>query len=804
MESTNNDVFRFMAVRPVQRVSELTIRDRQISLQQLPNGKKLNISSMESISVDKEPVLTLGSIDELSSSVKLPQIDQYLLSKGDRPTLKDLIQEIKDLSKKSPKELIETKDYNNDRSQVAATLMLLLVDPAGREDFRDLMLRYMQVFGLIEYIALYTGTALTADDIFNFLLDGFVVLPQIFNAPANALARTPGVADLKVVRQKLVGYEAGEIAYIENVLKGEKREREHRREDVREETFLRETENTAETSSDLQSTERFELQKETSSVISEDSQLTAGASISASYGPVSASANLGYATSNSKQESENTSSNYARDITQRSSSRIQERVREVRTTRTLRRIEEINKHTIDNNKQGSTNIAGIYRWVDKIYEAQVFNYGKRLLLEFVVPEPAAFYKYAFDSKTPQGITVQNPEEPMISVRIDNEIVKKRLSPSDITRTNYLNYVAQYLVRDVDAPPDESKVVDFAWEERATSATGETGFNQGTPGRKLHRAKREIDIPSEYSVNNIKGKMYVTDFPPIYLAISGSPMTVTGAAPNFSFDSGNSVTGQIDKLSVALFLENAWGFSCSFAVKVILTKEAFEKWQLKTYEAIMTAYFELKSQYDEQVAASKIQQGAQIRGRNPLQNRAIERTEIKKSIVSMLTQQNFDGNPLEGKAIVPDSETDPSPRIKFEVAEKERDFIQWFEQAFEWEQMTYVYYPYFWGDKSNWSQALEGDDADPLFSAFLQAGAARVIVPVRLGFGKAMSLYLATGIIWRGTQLPQVNAPLYVSIVQELQEQQQADAKGVAEGKPWEVRLPTTLTILQESSELPKL
>ena len=39
-------------------------------------------------------------------------------------------------------------------------------------------------------------------------------------------------------------------------------------------------------------------------------------------------------------------------------------------------------------------ISGIYRWVDKIYEAQVYNYGLReALIEVVVPEPAALLRY---------------------------------------------------------------------------------------------------------------------------------------------------------------------------------------------------------------------------------------------------------------------------------------------------------------------------------------------------------------------------------------------------------------------------
>ena len=54
-------------------------------------------------------------------------------------------------------------------------------------------------------------------------------------------------------------------------------------------------------------------------------------------------------------------------------------------------MEEINKHVLADVPPSPGNITGVYRSVDKKYRAQVYNYGIRILLEFLVPEPAAFY-----------------------------------------------------------------------------------------------------------------------------------------------------------------------------------------------------------------------------------------------------------------------------------------------------------------------------------------------------------------------------------------------------------------------------
>ena len=61
--------------------------------------------------------------------------------------------------------------------------------------------------------------------------------------------------------------------------------------------------------------------------------------------------------------------------------------------------EEVNTHGFDNT-EGTEHAVGVYRWLDKLYQGQVKNYGKRLMFEMVVPEPAAFHKYAKSQPRP--------------------------------------------------------------------------------------------------------------------------------------------------------------------------------------------------------------------------------------------------------------------------------------------------------------------------------------------------------------------------------------------------------------------
>lgn len=122
-------------------------------------------------------------------------------------------------------------------------------------------------------------------------------------------------------------------------------------------------------------------------------------------------------------------------------------------------------------------------------------------------------------------------------------------------------------------------------------------------------------------------------------------------------------------------------------------------------------------------------------------------------------------------------------------------VKFFEQAFDWSLMSYLFYPYYWAEKCKWIELFQSQDgSDPLFQAFLQSGMARVVVPVRLGFEDAVTYYMETSDIWNGGGLVlDTEDDLYLSIAEEMQE-----VEGVVE-EEWQTTVPTTLTIVQDES-----
>ena len=185
-----------------------------------------------------------------------------------------------------------------------------------------------------------------------------------------------------------------------------------------------------------------------------------------------------------------------------------------------------------------------------------------------------------------------------------------------------------------------------------------------------------------------------------------------------------------EITVTASLMNKWSFALGVDVFCSLTDEANSKWQLKVYDAIMQAYLDQKAAYDSKLEQKDIQKGVEILGRNPIENRRIEKEELKKLVIMILTNdqcRNINSftsyNPCDPSSL-------NEPVMDLSKVCSNGSFIRFFENAFEWENILYVFYPYFWGCNAKWINAIHLTDPDLDFAAFLKAGAARVQIPVR--------------------------------------------------------------------------
>ena len=626
----------------------------------------------------------------------------------------------------------------------------------------------------------------------------------------HAFVRPLGVADLRVVKHTLAGYMMGEITHIENVLKTEERERNHRYLQRTEEAFTVEKNKEKEEERDLQSTERTELQREAQKTIEENFNLEAGLTITSS-GPVSVSANAGFSYSRAQAESRREASNFAKEIVDRSRKRIVEQVREERVRKTTEQIEESNRHMFVNTGPESADVSGIYRWVDKKYSCQIYNFGKRLMLEIMVPEPAAFYRFIL-KKSPNGEAAKGPDPlpseftPSSIKSLDEDIVQRLIRKyrvDGIEPAPASKIVVAATVASSESAPDwggqilKTDQIKIDTKYRASSASISLGVNYAKRGpislawtiggASGFEALTEITPSLDDGSSDGRGKLTIWEGEQ-----AGDDHENSNGIVQFFRDEipMNSETGDIAATITSL---GAGELSVAIEIEATLADEHFQSWQLATYNKIVQKYTSLLADHNDSLMRQQIRNDSRrdaITNPPRSKNMQIINEEIKRQCISMMTGWSFEGfDAVEYRS-------DGEPILNMEEAAEEAPLIRFFEEAFEWERITYKFYPYFWGRKSRWHDSLAEDSEDPLFRSFLRAGAAKIILPVKPGLVEPILWYLRTGVLRLGSSLPAVEGDTeYVALVDEVGHQGDDIGGGIAEGEPWEVLLPTNLVIL---------
>jgi hypothetical protein len=723
------------------------------------------------------------------------------------------------------------------------------------------------------------------------------------------LLSPPVIGDLKVVRQTLRGYSFGEIAHVENVLSGERKERRHEIIDVREQEITETSEREEERAFDTQTTERNELAREVQTTLSTDERFNVGATLEASYPPyVKLTATAGYAKATARTESTATSTRFARDITERATTRVRQRTEEVRRTLTRRTVSELNTHEL-NNLDGTGPVVGVYRWLNKEYCAQVLNYGQRVLLEIGVSDPSANYRYAVARGSDLDVDV-DPPPPLVFPGTSTP-----LQPVHIGTAYWESLAAHFRVADFPPPPAYLITTTMALSAKAAPAGAEAAPSSGggsplvgeapvageggppPPPPPAFEVNRELTIPNGYLPNSFTAVVLSADGEqpaPTLLSdetrdnvlatltreLSPDPLWVTDylplitqwfawrpdLEPNPTLSERQLVTGQVVLQSLRTlprrisrsfdgFLNAARGWlpragvdlaigpvlvsipfgarrafgsfaepsaggtfrrvtpaepddytlplaatarSAGFAITVTVVCEASpeleRRWQAEAYQAILAAHASWDADFRAAVAAAETRRGVTIEGRNPLENELLVRAELKRSAIAMLggvsaaeLQAVTPGNPLG---------TGTAPALDVEAAARAGQLVRFYEQAFEWEHMAFILYPYFWTGRDDWPEAALRTDPDPQMVQFLRSGYARLVLPVRPGFETVVESRLNLDLPEPFTATPPATSADDPSlpIADEIRAAQDL-AGGVPDGDPWPITLPTTLVAL---------
>lgn len=705
---------------------------------------------------------------------------------------------------------------------------------------------------------------LTAAQVYDALHHRSVILPDGATAAAAErsrvkLVREATVADLHVIRREWACYTLGEVANIRNLMAGESFRFTQTQLSEREETTTNDTERTESTEQEDSSKLASELSQEV------DTQLGLAVNgyfnASAQYNTGIATINVGGGANVNLtlQRGERFASKVAREAVTRAVRRVDTRARATRTERELSRDEDVTRYEITNR---GGNLHAVYRWVDRVDRYQLFRYPDRLQLEFQLPEPAEFYRARTNASaaaaaatdrppdfdvTLDGITPANlitlateyrasnlptpPDEKISMTRTVTVDVSKEAMPKDANGVVNVESVS----KEVEIPIPTSyraTTVTYSghgypmwgnWRIGSTTiAAWKEGFRSGLAavsvgdqtivdwvGGFRNRDGGGVEYLASYGDNQDKGSVEVVQFStqagslPVRSVPFGRAALVIGrdAPGDLRPDPSTAITlspGVGLSLRVGVSTTGLAGCIVTFLVTCERTEESYRAWQLNVYDALFSAWSQWKKEYEAAQLRSAVTGSTGLDAGSSTRNEQIIREELKRQVVSwLLDEEDFAGRP----ALLAAENPAHFHGIDFDQARADATTIQFLEQAFEWGNLIYMFYPYYWADDDRWETLSALTANDPEFERFLRAGSARVVIPARPGFNDAVKNWLQFQVPFLNGQLPAIGDPLHVAIDREIRDLTSPWDGGIAEDD-WEARVSTTLLYLEEEGTMP--
>lgn len=606
-----------------------------------------------------------------------------------------------------------------------------------------------------------------------------------------------GIGDLLMTELVSSAYAYGDIAHIENIMAGELRERSFRKSSSTETDLFQMTETEATTETDTQSTQRFELEKASEASLSEALNLDAGASISGTYGPVTAQASFGLASTTSREQSQKQSSKFAQEVVSKATQKVRQLSSRQERTITKVVVEDNTLHSMA-NPANSGHISGIYRWVDKVDELQLTDYGQRLMVGLTVPEPASYLRWLGTRSNGGGGVLPPPT-------VVRGGVPGGLRPDDITPANYLTWLAAYGATDIEPPPSQ-------FVTQSLTLHADPSESAELPG-VVTKADSTMVVPPGYRAIVARGACVAhkldpsiplpTPMPEVLLAVGSTKISIpavtatdfvrtfTSPLPSLpGSTSDHKEGGAGTKLPVVLSITSLRGFALSVEVVFERSDDLLQTWRIDTWAKVMNAYKAAISESEAQAARATLP-GVSITGANPLENRQLERAELKRQVMELMAA-------AIGSVDAVTDTADSRPRADAAKVASLEALMIYLDRAFEWEHMSWVLQDYFWAPETSWSALLASTDSDPLRQLFMRSGAASITLPIRRGFEAAALYRMWTGRDWQGDHAPLPADPAALALGAEVI----TSAKGVPQkgeavsGSRWKERNPTNLVILQ--------
>lgn len=546
------------------------------------------------------------------------------------------------------------------------------------------------------------------------------ILPaDIFPLPKPPAASTVtplGYADIKVIRQRLQRYRLGELAHVENVMRGETKEeaQQHRRQTESRQNEMQESQDSSQRKLDYnghaQDSPINDLKREFDS-------------LTKTYGTDGLTMTVSGGWTDTLDGPHAIA--YARDLLDRAASRVARRIGSVRRQRTLEEFSEQKSRRFQ-NENGSGHLVGLYHWIDEIHIAHVDHVGSRLILECTLSEPAADFLQR--SNALHGINLDVPVPPWEPANGVGAIT----SANDITRANYLALAGLYGA-DVRPPPPKQRIVTVSLGSDPPHPIAVLTVPEGYLAASANIAYAWVTPPASSSGSGSSAP----PTPSLDVLVGDAALKIDPAS---AVNPGTQAIASLQAADGAV-PASVVAAGLGYAVNVGLVCQCpddsplYRQWQIDTYDKIMAAYRRRKEETNRvmgMLAEEFIRPGRE--GRHETEREALRQGAMQALIAPFLAL---------------DTSAAPPPLTPDQV---EFDLIPFFRQAVEWPEMSFSYYGRYPSDTANpdWLNMAQTVGQDDGFHEFLQAGTAKLLLPVGPGYILPMLYYLAAnGFFWFG-------------------------------------------------------
>ena len=255
---------------------------------------------------------------------------------------------------------------------------------------------------------------------------------------------------------------------------------------------------------------------------------------------------------------------------------------------------EKNTHELEQRRRAPATSPGVYQWVNKVYQAQMFNYGLR--------DDVRLHGAGAGGVPDRGARRRARQRGRA-----REAAGVHAAPDQITESNY-DYWVQAVRRDRRRARRRRCTRPSRSTSRPAAATSTTDYNHsgqitiddgyravfGTVGVRRQRSGSDDAV-----IDVVLGRAHPPDS-------SGGHWRVDARRSTTSATRSRSRSTPSTCSHVAVAVE----------VKCQRTDRAMEKWRLETHAKLTTAHKARLAEYEEKLAALELQAGVAIRGTQP--------------------------------------------------------------------------------------------------------------------------------------------------------------------------------------------